>query len=124
MAKAGLSKIFSPQSPIIFKRIPTTGDLLLIRNPNVDLKHHHQGRRTPLRCTISSDEGRRWQHERDLESDPAFAWSYGSCTFVGDMVIFSYYKETLDGTIGTACGSCACLWPGSMGEGVRRFGAY
>ena len=96
LAKAGLSKIFSPQSPIIFKRIPTTGDLLLIRNPNVDRKYHHQGRRTPLRCTISSDEGRTWKHTRDLEDDLSFAWSYGSCPFVGDKAILTYYKERFD----------------------------
>ena len=95
-AKAGLSTIVAPQSPVIFKRIPTTGDLLLIRNPNVDLKHHHQGRRTPLRCTISSDEGRTWKHTRDLEDDLSFAWSYGSCTFVGDKAILTYYKERFD----------------------------
>ena len=95
-AKAGLSTIVAPQSPVIFKKIPTTGDLLLIRNPNVDRKYHHQGRRTPLRCTISSNEGRTWKHPRDLEDDLSFAWSYGSCTFVGDKAILTYYKERFD----------------------------
>ena len=94
--RPNFSSIVAPQSPIIFKRIPSTGDLLLIRNPNVDLKHHHQGRRTPLRCTVSTDEGRTWNHTRDLEEDRSWAWSYGSCTFVGDMAILTYYKERFD----------------------------
>ena len=31
------SGIVATQAPFVFKRVPTTGDLLLIRNPNVDL---------------------------------------------------------------------------------------
>lgn len=95
-AKADFTNIAAPQAPFIFTRIPSTGDLLLIRNPQVDMTHHHQGPRTPLRCTISSDEGKTWRFTVDLEKDHSWAWSYGSCTFVDDFAILSYYKERFD----------------------------
>ena len=92
-AKADFTNIAAPQAPFIFTRIPSTGDLLLIRNPQVDMTHHHQGSCTPLRCTVSSDEGKTWRFTVDLEEDHSWARSYGSCTYVDDFAILSYDKE-------------------------------
>ncbi len=91
------SGIESPQSPFVFTRIPATGDLLLIRNPVARLDQGtHQGPRTPLRASISRDEGATWINERDLEPDTTHTYCYLSELFVGDMGVFSYYVGTLE----------------------------
>ena len=95
------SGIAAPQAPFVLQRIPATGDLILIRNPSVDLEHHHQGMRTPLTSTISSDEGRSWRHPRELEPDRSLAYSYASLSFCGDTAVLSYYVELLDRPIHT-----------------------
>jgi len=89
------SGIGSPQSPFVFTRIPATGDLLLIRNPIARLDQGtHQGWRTPLRASISRDEGATWINERDLEPDTTHTYCYLSELFVGDVGLFSYYVGT------------------------------
>ena len=59
------------------------------------MTHHHQGSCTPLRCTISSDEGKTWRFTVDLEKDHSWAWSYGSCTFVDDFAFCPTTKSDL-----------------------------
>ena len=87
------SGIESPQSPFVFTRIPSTGDLLLVRNPKANLTQGtHQGYRTPLAASISRDDGRTWVNEKLLESDTTRTYCYLSTTFVGDEVLFSYYR--------------------------------
>ncbi len=95
------SGIAAPQAPFVLQRIPATGDLILVRNPTVDLEHHHQGMRNPLTSTISSDEGISWGHPRELESDRSLAYSYASLSFFGDTAVLSYYVELLDRPIHT-----------------------
>ena len=99
--ETGSSGIAAPQAPFVLQRIPATGDLLLVRNPTVDLGHHHQGMRTPLTSTISSDEGNSWRHAKELESDRSLAYSYASLSFFGDTAVLSYYVEVLDRPIHT-----------------------
>jgi len=93
-SEAVSSGIVASQAPFVFKRIPNTGDLLLIRNPEVNLQLSHQGYRTPLRCTISRDEGTTWEKAKDLEPDLSHTYCYVSLTFVEDMAILSYYVGT------------------------------
>ena len=95
------SGIAAPMAPFVLQRIPTTGHILLIRNPTVDLEHHHQGMRTPLTCTISTDEGKSWQHSKELEADRSLAYSYASLSFFGEDAVLSYYVELLDRPIHT-----------------------
>ena len=95
------SGIAAPMAPFVLQRIPTTGDILLIRNPTVDLEHHHQGVRTPLTCTISSDEGKSWRYAKELETDRSLAYSYASLSFFGETAVLSYYVELLDRPIHT-----------------------
>lgn len=84
--------IESPQSPFAFTKIPATGDWLLIWNPIADLSApSHQGFRTPLRCAISRDEGRTWEHAKDLEPDTGKSYCYVSVTWLGDTALLSYY---------------------------------
>lgn len=74
----------SPLSPQSIKRIPGTGDLLLVWNNSPD-------RRFPLSVAISKDEGETWQHIKDLDADPAHTYAYTSIEFLKDRVIFTYY---------------------------------
>jgi len=89
--------IEAPQAPFVFTRIPSTGDLLLVRNPVADLEQGtHQGYRTPLAASISRDDGETWINERLLESDTSRTYCYLSTTFINDWVLFSYYVSRRD----------------------------
>ncbi len=84
--------IESPQSPFVFTRIPSTGDILLVRNPVANMTQGtHQGYRTPLSACISDDDGLTWKHEKLLEANTAHTYCYLSVCFVDDIAVFSYY---------------------------------
>lgn len=85
------TNIEAPESPSTICRIPSTGDLLLIWNPNIDPTHHHYGKRCPLAASISKDEGQNWLHKRLLEDDENYTYAYTSCTFIGDDAVLTYY---------------------------------
>jgi sialidase-1 len=74
-----------PESCPELVRIPQTGDLLMIwNNSPYDPAFSHYGKRSPLTAAVSRDEGRTWQHVRDIESDPARAFSNPGCRFTRD----------------------------------------
>ena len=79
-------------SPPNMKRIPSTGDLLLVWNHSLD------GRRNPLTATISKDDGETWSNVRDLEDDAHHSFAYPSITFVGDEVLLTYYRSRYETT--------------------------
>ncbi|MBX3411551.1 MAG: exo-alpha-sialidase [Pirellulales bacterium] len=80
----------SPESPATIRRLPSTGDLLLVWN-NVQPPPGAYGRRTPLTAAISSDEGGTWQHLRNLETSTDDTYAYTSVLFHRDGVLLSYY---------------------------------
>ena len=81
----------APEAPATIRRIPATGDLLLVWNNNYKPGAGHSGKRTPLAAAVSSDEGRSWRHVRNLESDSNQAYTYTSALFVKDRVLLTYY---------------------------------
>jgi sialidase-1 len=81
----------APESPATIRRIPATGDLLLVWNNTHDPKLGHVGRRTPLTAAISSDEGKTWKQARNIEADPDHTFAYTSILFVKDRVVLTYY---------------------------------
>jgi hypothetical protein len=83
----------SPEAPATLRRIPATGDLLLIWNPRYDANAGHGGRRTPLVAAISQDEGRTWNAPRILEERSDQQYAYTSVAFVEDRVLLSYYVD-------------------------------
>lgn len=85
--------IKAPASPASLKRIPSTGDLLLIWNHNYEPGHHHQGERTPLSTAVSKDDGATWSHICDLEVVPGGAAAYPSVFFRGDEALVGYYYQ-------------------------------
>ena len=76
--------VVAPVSPQSMKRIPSTGDLLMVWN-------NSPKERFPLTVAISKDEGNTWQHVRNLDEDAAHTYAYTSITFVKDRVLFTYY---------------------------------
>ena len=83
--------IIAPEAPATIKRIPSTGDLLLIWNHTFTEGADHGGRRNPLTSAISQDEGQTWSRFRNLEEDDLYTYAYASVTFVEDKVLMTYY---------------------------------
>ena len=81
----------APESPATLRRIPATGDLLLIWNNNYQEGAGHGGKRTPLTAAISSDDGKTWSLTRNLEDRGDQAYAYTSLTFVQHRAVISYY---------------------------------
>lgn len=74
----------SPLSPQSIKRIPATGDLLLVWNNSPD-------KRFPLTAAISKDDGKTWVNMRNLDEDAAHTYAYTSIEFLKDRALFTYY---------------------------------
>jgi sialidase-1 len=81
----------SPESPATIRRIPATGDLLLVWNNTYQAGTGHGGKRTPLTAAVSADEGKTWRHIRDLDARPGETYAYTSVLFVNDRVLLTYY---------------------------------
>lgn len=79
------SSLKSPESCPELTRIPCTGDLLMIWNDSYDpMFRSHFGKRSPLASAVSKDNGRTWQRTRNIEADPARAFSNPGCRFTSD----------------------------------------
>ncbi len=75
-------------SALNVKRIPTTGELLLVRSAG-----GADGMRTPFVSAISQDEGQTWVHQRIIAGDPSDDYGYPSLTFLKDMALVGYHKR-------------------------------
>jgi hypothetical protein len=94
------TSLVAPVSPSTIKRIPKTGDLLVIWNNRAGHPDSEPfSRRTPLTCAISRDEGETWTNIRNIEEDRSKTYCYTSVTFVGKNALLTYYisEETPDG---------------------------
>jgi len=85
----------APEAPATLRRIPSTGDLLLIWNNVYTPGAGHSGKRTPLTAAISNDEGETWKIVRNLESNSDQTFSYISLIFVRDRAVLSYWKNDI-----------------------------
>ena len=83
----------APEAPSTLRRIPSTGDLVLIFNDTFTPGAGHGGKRTPLTAAISSDDGMIWKNVGNLESDSSKTFSYTSLTFVRDRAVMSYWES-------------------------------
>jgi sialidase-1 len=98
----------SHSSALHVSRIPSTGDLLLVRSTGdggkapgerplvfnrLDGRKH--GIRTPLTTVISQDEGRSWINERVIAGDPYGDYGYPGVLHLDDVTLISYHA--LDG---------------------------
>ena len=92
-SKPAATDLASPSSPATIRRIPSTGDLLLVWN-NTPPRPRNRGQpRNPLTTAISTDEGKTWKHVRNLEDTEGGNYCYASMTFNGRDVILSYYER-------------------------------
>jgi sialidase-1 len=109
----------SPEAPATLRRIPATGDLLLVWNPGFTEGADHGGGRTPLVAAISKDEGRTWGPQRVLEDDKDQSYAYTSLAFFEDKVLLSYYVgENATGRISTRFRAVPIEW--SYGVNVKK----
>ena len=84
------TELLSPISPASFKRIPSTGDIVLVYNDHRTIDETRAGKRTPLCTAISRDEGRTWENYRVLEDHPNGWYCYTAIHFVEDYVLLAY----------------------------------
>ena len=84
------SDIKSPVSPASIKRLPSTGDLLLVWNNHADIPSSLKGMRVPLSTAISKDDGKTWQHIKVLEGNPKGWYCYIAIYPVDDVVLLGY----------------------------------
>jgi sialidase-1 len=105
----GYLSLPSPLAPQSIKRIPKTGDLLLLWLNNTDapglakkqqqpilqigeIKRAAGAVRAPLTAAISRDEGKTWEHIRNLTSDPKGDYGYVGVAFVDDVALVNYHS--------------------------------
>jgi hypothetical protein len=86
----------SPNSPLSMKRIPSTGDLLAVWNDHsgrfpFPQDHALYGGRTPLVSAVSRDEGKTWEHFRQIENDPHSGYCYTAVDFKDKWVYLAYW---------------------------------
>ncbi len=97
--------LISPESPATVKRIPTTGDLLLIWNDHRERSEEDRRERprarTPLVASISQDGGRTWINTKTLEKAPDHGYCYTALTFVGDRVLLAYCAGAMPSILST-----------------------
>jgi sialidase-1 len=107
----GQLTVSAPESPATIRRIPATGDLVLIWNNTYVASAGHGGKRTPLTAAISSDEGQTWRGPRNLEEQPDEEYAYTSVTFYRDRLLLSYYvAEGKSGRISSRMRSLPVSW--------------
>ena len=84
------TELRAPDAPSLVKRIPTTGDLLLLWN-NVESRSNWP--RTPLTAAVSRDEGDTWEHVQDVDARADHDAAYPSVHFQGDEAVVCYYTR-------------------------------
>lgn len=85
------SGIRSPRSPASIKRIPSTGDLMLVWNDNYDASMRRTfGARTPFNVAISHDDGKTWTNRKTLEDDPHGWYCYTAIYFIEERVLLGH----------------------------------
>ncbi len=82
--------IMSPCSPATLRRIPSTGDIVMIWNDHSGDRAQLEQKRTPLTTAISRDEGETWENVKVLDDDPNGHYCYTSALFIDDRLILSY----------------------------------
>lgn len=101
----------APEAPSTLRRIPSTGDLMLIWNDTYVEGAGHGGKRTPLTVAISRDEGKTWEHKKNLEDSTAHTYAYISATFDQGRVLLGYYvSDEATGWISSRFRSVPIAW--------------
>jgi sialidase-1 len=83
----------APQSQPAIKRIPTTGDLVILFNNNYEPGAGHSGVRNPLNSAISRDEGKTWGNIKIIENRSGHDSAYPSIAFNGKEALVTFYQR-------------------------------
>ena len=89
--KATPTELDAPNSEHLVKRIPKTGNLLLVWNHDKPYKSAPSLPRSRLTAAISTDEGQSWTHFRDIEHHAGYDCASPAVTFVEDEALITYY---------------------------------
>jgi hypothetical protein len=89
-SEAAASDLLSPLSPASMKRIPSSGELLLVWNDHAGIDPGLRAKRTPLAVAVSKDEGKSWVHHKTLYDDPQGWYCYTAIVFAGDRVLLGH----------------------------------
>jgi sialidase-1 len=109
--KAVDAKIRAPEAPATIRRVPSTGDLVLVWNDNFIAGAGHGGKRTPLSIAISKDDGKTWQKVGDIETSKQHTYAYTSLCFVRGRMVMSYYvRDESTGRISNRFRSLPISW--------------
>jgi len=94
-SKAQTTGLRSPESCPALKRIPWTGDLLLVWNDSpYDPRFDHYGIRSPLSIAISRDEGETWHKSKDIETDPTWEFTNPAIAFTSRGTVLVAYEAS------------------------------
>lgn len=94
----------SPQAEPCLRRIPSTGDLLLIWCNTLPYSITTPGSkasgrpRNPLACALSRDEGKTWSKPKDIENREGYDTAYPNVYFRGDEAIVTFYQASASGS--------------------------
>lgn len=84
------SPLASPLSPCSIKRVPKTGDLLVIWNDHRATLASLRNKRTPFSAAISTDEGKTWRPSTTLADNLGNDYCYTAMLFLDDHVLLAY----------------------------------
>jgi sialidase-1 len=84
------TELIAPCSPASVRRLPTTGDLLIIYNDHRGILETMGGKRTPLVTALSQDEGRTWGYHKVLEDDPDGWYCYTAIYVEEEQLVLGY----------------------------------
>jgi sialidase-1 len=87
--------VHSPESPATLRRVPSTGDLVLIWDDSHRRGDAQSRRRTPLTAAVSKDGGKTWPFRRDLETDDKSDYAYTSVAFHRGRALLTYYVHDM-----------------------------
>lgn len=87
---AQATELDAPDAEALLKRIPSTGDLLLLWN---NVPSEKGTPRTPLTAAISQDEGDSWRIAGNIDAREDFHVAYPSAHFQDEEVVIAYYTR-------------------------------
>lgn len=94
------TQLTSPQAEPCLRRIPKTGDLLLIWCNTLPFAMTVKGAttfhrpRNPLSCSVSTDDGKTWGAPRNIENREGYDSAYANVFFRGDEALITYYHTS------------------------------
>ena len=96
------TELIAPTAPTSAKRLPGSGDILIIYNDRQGVPFSPDRRsdfhwRTPLTSAVSSDDGRTWRHHKLIEPDRTRSYCYTSIAFHNDTTLLTYYVGNAGG---------------------------